>query len=57
MWKSSPGVRGGNYAVRIPANNSLERDIPELLPRPVGEAQRQALGRVQEFSLPGSELE
>jgi hypothetical protein len=24
------------YAIRIPANDSLERDIAELLPRPVG---------------------
>jgi hypothetical protein len=28
--------RGVNYAVRIPANENLERDIAELLPRPVG---------------------
>jgi len=28
--------RGVNYAIRIPANDSLERDIAELLPRPVG---------------------
>src|SRR5450756_1692156 len=28
--------RGVKYAIRIPANNSLERDIAELLPRPVG---------------------
>src|ERR1039458_4915020 len=27
--------RGVNYAIRIPANESLERDIAELLPRPV----------------------
>jgi Transposase DDE domain group 1 len=25
-----------NYAIRIPANENLERDIAELLPRPVG---------------------
>ena len=28
--------RGVNYAIRIPANENLERDITELLPRPVG---------------------
>jgi hypothetical protein len=28
--------RGVKYAIRIPANNSLERDIVELLTRPVG---------------------
>jgi hypothetical protein len=28
--------RGVNYAIRIPANENLERDIAELLPRPVG---------------------
>jgi hypothetical protein len=28
--------RGAKYAIRIPANDSLERDINELLTRPVG---------------------
>jgi hypothetical protein len=28
--------RDVNYAIRIPANDNLERDIAELLPRPVG---------------------
>ncbi len=28
--------RGVKYAIRIPANDNLERDIAELLPRPVG---------------------
>jgi hypothetical protein len=28
--------RGVNYAIRIPANENLERDIAELPPRPVG---------------------
>jgi hypothetical protein len=28
--------RGVNYAIRVPANENLERDIAELLPRPVG---------------------
>jgi hypothetical protein len=30
-WKN-----GEKYAIRIPANDSLERDIAELLTRPVG---------------------
>jgi hypothetical protein len=29
-------ARGVKYAIRIPANDSLERDIAELLTRPVG---------------------
>ena len=29
-------VRGVGYAIRIPANDSLERDIAELLSRPAG---------------------
>jgi hypothetical protein len=28
--------RGVKYAIRIPSNENLERDITELLPRPVG---------------------
>jgi hypothetical protein len=28
--------RGVNYAIRIPSNDNLERDIAELVPRPVG---------------------
>ena len=28
--------RGVKYAIRLPANESLERDVAELLPRPVG---------------------
>jgi hypothetical protein len=28
--------RGVKYAIRLPANDSLERDIEELLTRPVG---------------------
>ena len=42
--------RGVNYAIRIPANENLERDIARLL-HPGGKAQYQALGRVQELSL------
>jgi len=32
--------RGVKYAIRIPSNDSLERDIAELLPRPVGRPSR-----------------
>ena len=28
--------RGVMYTIRVPANENLERDIAELLPRPVG---------------------
>ncbi len=31
--------RGVKYAIRIPANDSLERDIEELLKRPLGPPQ------------------
>src|SRR5438105_15878703 len=34
--------RGVKYAIRIPANDSLERDISELLTRPVGRPEPQA---------------
>jgi hypothetical protein len=33
--------RGLKYAIRIPANNGLERDIAELLTRPVGRPSHQ----------------
>jgi hypothetical protein len=33
--------RGVNYAIRIPANENLERDITELLARPVGRPSHQ----------------
>ena len=29
-------ARDVKYAIRVPANDSLERDIAEMLPRPVG---------------------
>ena len=32
----APEERGVKYAIRIPANENLERDVAELLPRPVG---------------------
>ena len=44
-------------AIRIPANDSLEREIAELLTRPVGPSQSQACGVVQGLPLPGRELE
>ena len=36
--------RGVKYAIRIPANDSLERDIAELLTRPVGRPSHRPLG-------------
>ena len=41
----APEERGVHYAIRIPAHDSLERDIAELLPRPLEEPE--ALDRVQ----------
>ena len=35
--------RGVKYAIRIPANDSLERDVAELLPRPVGRPSQKPL--------------
>ena len=49
--------RGVKYAIRIPANDSLERDIAELLPRPVGRPSHKPLVEYKELSLPGGELE
>jgi hypothetical protein len=34
--------RGVKYAIRIPANDSLKRDISELLTRPVGRLAKHA---------------
>ena len=36
-------ARDVKYAIRIPANDSLERDIAELLPRPVGRPSQKPL--------------
>jgi Transposase DDE domain group 1 len=36
-------ARGVKYAIRIPANDSLERDIAELPPRPVGRPSQKPL--------------
>ena len=42
--------RGVNYAIRIPANENLDGTSPSCVTvAPGGEAQRQTLGRVQEF--------
>jgi hypothetical protein len=49
--------RGVKYAIRIPANESLERDIAELADAASGTAEPQACGLVLGFSVPGGELE
>src|SRR5215470_142128 len=41
--------RGVKYAIRIPANDSLERDIAELLPRPVGRPSHKPLVEYKGF--------
>ena len=41
--------RGVNYAIRIPANENLERDIAELLPRPVGRPRLKPLVEYKSF--------
>jgi len=41
--------RGVKYAIRIPANDSLERDIAELLPRPVGRPSQKPLIKYKGF--------
>jgi hypothetical protein len=41
--------QGVNYAVRIPGNDNLERDIAELLTRPVGRASQKPLVEYKEF--------
>ena len=45
------------YAIRLPANDNLQRNITELLTRPVGRPSYKPLVWVQELSLPGGELE
>ena len=44
------------YAIRIPANKSLELEIEDILFRPLGKALPEALGEPQEFSLSSGEL-
>ena len=41
--------RGVKYAIRIPANDSLERDIAELLTRPVGRPSHKPLVEYKSF--------
>jgi hypothetical protein len=41
--------RGAKYAIRIPANNSLERDIAELLTRPIGRPSHKPMVRYKSF--------
>ena len=41
--------RGVKYAIRIPSNDSLERDIAELLTRPVGRPRHKPLTRYKSF--------
>jgi hypothetical protein len=41
--------RGAKYAIRIPANGILERDIAELLPRPVGRPSHKPVVRYKGF--------
>ncbi len=41
--------RGVKYAIRIPANDSLERDIGELLTRPVGRPTHKPVVRYRSF--------
>jgi hypothetical protein len=38
-----------NYAIRIPANGNLERDIAELLPRPMGRPSSRPLVEYKSF--------
>ena len=42
----APEKRGVNYAIRIPVNENLERDIAGLLPRPVEHHQVELFPRV-----------
>ena len=41
--------RGVKYAIRIPSNDNLERDIAELVPRPVGRPSKKPLVEYQGF--------
>jgi len=41
--------RGVKYVIRLPANDSVERDIAELLPRPVGRPSKNPLVKYKEF--------
>ena len=45
------------YAIRIPANDILQRDIEELLKRPVGRPTKKPLVEYKGFLYQGSRLE
>ncbi len=45
----APEERGVKYAIRIPANESLEREIAELLPRLVGRPSQKPLVEYKRF--------
>jgi hypothetical protein len=44
----NPDERGANYAVRVPSNDILERDIAQLIPRPVGRPSKKRLVEYKE---------
>jgi len=48
VYEESEG-RGAKYAIHIPANDSLERDIAELLTRPVGRLSHRPVVRYKSF--------
>ena len=45
------------YAIRIPANDSLQRDIEELLTRPVGRPSKKPLVEFKGFLIPSGQLD
>lgn len=47
--RARKAARGVKYAIRIPANNSLERDVAELQPRPVGRPRQKPLVEYKGF--------
>src|SRR5574337_220185 len=46
--------RGGKYAIRLPANEDLERNIEELLTRPVGRPSQKPVVRYKGFLYPAA---
>ena len=50
-------AREVKYAIRLPANDNLQRKIAELLIRPVGRPSHKPVFRFRKFSLSGSELD
>ncbi len=49
QWKSEMEERGVKYAILIPSNDNLERDIAELVPRPVGRPRQKPLVEYKGF--------